>query len=633
MTETALRFGIPANGAADASDSDFIAAVHWRSSNPGIGSELNSDSDARALGMCWKHHCLSLSVPASVEPRFHTLDEIRIPDSAGPLAEFRALVGRTSSTKKQLQAAGRQLENWLAADSSQLADPAVLLACCELLILRSQQLPATTVGQLWRSTLCAAIDQSTAFAEFAARDDWDEPAVEIEDALDEWLSGGLLPWVCGNLFDEVKGAPRLVKTARAALHEQLRSLVIDDGHPDGTVLDGLPILMGTLHDALLIATLFERNLWKARTSRTWKLLLERCATMAAANGHLTIEAEDPSRAVSLLNSCARLSSHQTETWAGMLADIALNPSNRRQKKSAQKKKSQRPESAAGKKVRRRDIPSWQSDDAEVACLRTTWTPHASAFTLAYHNDYPFLNLSIDGVPLLHGEWGLSVTEDGELLACEPAWQNVCWHSEPEVDYCEIEYEFEGGPKVSRHVVLPRQRQFAIISDIVNEISAGDLEWQTHLPLASGVNARPCPGTREYRLKVGSKTARVFPLILPQDTGVGTTGAIEADEAGESLNIRHPATHGGVFAPVVIDWSRDNRKAEAEWKRLTTTTAGQIDPEGSVAYRLQFGERHLMLFRSLIATRRYRAAIGFQTDSETVLGDFRNGEIDEFVIVE
>jgi len=312
----------------------------------------------------------------------------------------------------------------------------------------------------------------------------------------------------------------------------------------------------------------------------------------------------------------------------MLADIVTTDLS-----DGQKKKSSLPVSATQKKVRRRDIPSWQSDDAEVACLRTAWTPNASAFTLAYHNDYPFLDLTIDGVPLLRGEWGLTVTEDGELLACEPAWENVCWHSEPEVDYCEIEYEFEGGPKVSRHVVLPRRRQFAIISDIVNETPAGELQWETRLPLAEGVNVRPRPGTREYRLKAGSKTARVFPLILAQDTGHGTTGTIDVEEEERSLAIRHPATHGGVFAPIVIDWSRDNRKAAAEWKRLTTTTAGQIDPAGSVAYRLQFGDRHLMLFRSLIATQRYRAVLGFQTDSETVLADFRNGEIDDFVIVD
>ena len=531
--------------------------------------------------------------------------------------------------KKQLQVAAGQLDEWLTAGDSMLAAPAVLLACCELLILRSHQLPAATIGRIWRKTLCAALDQSAAFIESAAWDDWDAPAVEIEDATDEWLAGGLLPWACGILFDEVKGAPGLAKSARNTLHQQLTSVVIDGGHPDGTVLDGLPILLSTLHDALLISTLFDRPLWKAAASQTWGQLLKRCACMATGNGHLAIESEDPSRGVDLLNSCAHLSGYQAEAWAGMLNRIATTELPARQKK-----KSQRSGTATKKKVRRQDIPSWQSDEAEVACLRTAWTPHASAFTIAYHNDYPFLDLTIDGVPLLHGEWGLSVVEDGKLLECEPAWENVCWHSEPDVDYCEIEYKFAGGPKVNRHIMLPRQRKFAIISDIVSETSARELQWETRLPLADRVDVRPQPGTREYRLKSDTGTARVFPLILPQDSGLGTTGAISvADDDDTSLAIRHPATQGAVFAPIVIDWSRDNRKFTAEWKKLTTTTAGQIDPAGSVAYRLQYGDRHLMLFRSLIATKRYRAVIGFQTDSETVLADFKDGEIDEIVIVD
>ena len=101
MTDTALHFGVPADGATEASDSEFLAAVHWRSSNPGISSELSSDSDVRALGMCWKHHCLSLNWPKGLERRFRTLDELTLDESAGSLTLCLATVRETSSLKKK----------------------------------------------------------------------------------------------------------------------------------------------------------------------------------------------------------------------------------------------------------------------------------------------------------------------------------------------------------------------------------------------------------------------------------------------------------------------------------------------------------------------------------------------------
>jgi hypothetical protein len=638
MTDSALRFGAPANGAAEASDSDFIAAVRWRSSSPGIGSELGEDSDVRAIGMCWKHHCLSLAAPRDLDLQFRTLDEL--PLDGGLLTLCVAALRDPSLKKKQKEATAEHLDAWLAENAEVLVDPLALLACCELLVLRADALPAATIGRLWRATLCAALDLSGAFENAAATDDWDEPAVNIEDESTKWISGGLVPWVCGLLFDEVKGAPKLARAARAAMHDQLVSVAVDGGCPDGTVLDGLPVLLSVFHDAVLVGELFERRLWRSPADRTWRTLLEKCSALVASDGHLAGEAAESTRGAKLLASAVALAGETGAAWAAPLADTSRSASGRKK----QKKKKPESVSASGKaraqKIRRPDIPSWQSDDAEVACLRTTWDADASLATVTHHGDLPFLELAIDGVPLLRGDWGVTVAEDGEWLEFEAAWENVCWHSEPTVDYCEIQFEFESGPKICRHVMLCRQRQFAIISDVVSETSAKELLWETRLPLAEGVTVKTVPGTREYILSVGSKTvgsktARVFPLILPQDLGEGTAGAVgvEDDEDGSSLTVRHPSTTGALFAPIVIDWSRDNRKAEAEWKKLTTTTAGEIDLTGSSAYRLQFGKQHLMLYRSLVATKRYRAMLGYQTDSETILADFKDGDVDEIVMVE
>lgn len=630
MTDTALRFGVPANGATEASDSEFLAAVHWRSSNPGISSELGSDSDVRAIGMCWKHHGLSLNWPKGLERRFRTLDELSLDESAGSLVLCLAAVRETTLKKKQKTATAGLLDEWLSSNSDSLADPLILLSCCELLILHAEQLPAATVGRLWRATLCGALDLSEAFEKATGNDDWDEQAVDIEDSSREWITGGLLPWACGLLFDEVKGAPKVARAARSAIHKQLESVAVDEGCPDGTVLDGLPVLLASLHDAALIGHLFERPVWKTSTQRSWLTLLKNSAALLAADGHMTVEAADPARGAQLVASASTFS-ETAGAWSALAAKLT-SPKVAGSKKKQSKKT---PATSTKRKVRRQDIPSWQSDEAEVACLRTTWDESASIASISHHGDLPFLELVVDGVTLLRGDWGLTVAEDGEILEFEPAWENVCWHSEPEVDYCELQFEFEGGPKICRHVMLSRQHQFAILSDVVTETSAKELQWETSLPLADGVSVKTHAETREHVLKAGSKIARVFPLILPQDLRDGTAGAMGVSETedGEFLALRCPSSSGALFAPIVIDWSQENRKAPAEWKRLTTTTAGEIDLTGSAAYRLQFGKRHLMLYRSLVETKRYRAMVGYQTDHETILADFKDGEIDEIVMVE
>ena len=138
------------------------------------------------------------------------------------------------------------------------------------------------------------------------------------------------------------------------------------------------------------------------------------------------------------------------------------------------------------------------------------------------------------------------------------------------------------------------------------------------------------------MKAGDKTVRVFPLALPQDPGIGTAGRIGLNDENNTacLTLSHATESGTMFSPIVFDWSSKRRSVPVEWRQLTVTRAGEIDPSGAAAYRLQVGKLHLAMYRALSGTERYRTFLGYQVESETVIGHFtKSGEIQEILIVE
>jgi hypothetical protein len=319
--------------------------------------------------------------------------------------------------------------------------------------------------------------------------------------------------------------------------------------------------------------------------------------------------------------------------AAWLKTVPATSINKETGSSTKKRsKSQRPK----KKIAKAAIPSWQSDDTDSACLRTSWAKDASLATIRFDSEPVRLELAIDGVPLLSGEWGLELAEGGELLELEAEWECICWNSDSDGDYLELQLEFEGGPMINRYVYLSRSDCFAIIADAISESTPGRVELATLLPLADGVTLKSAPGGREQLLTAGEKTVRVFPLGLPQDPGVGTAGKIGLEQDGESscLAFSQTTESGTMFAPIVLDWGPKRQDVPAEWRQLTVTRANEIDPSGAAAFRLQVGKQHLVLYRSLGGTERYRTFLGYQAESETVIGKFtKSGVIQELLIVE
>jgi hypothetical protein len=647
---TQVRFGLPVAGLLNNSSDDFLGSVIWRLSETTTCGNLGSDFSLRTIGMCWKQQCLDRCPPKlqSGSPRFVTLDgAIESAESGSILAVLGRVRSETSPTwkppkgnlKKQASSTARLsreatelLRLWLANGTAETEEsPVALLASCELLSLYGSQFPAEVIGGLWRATLAAALAQSESFLEAARIEDWQDQLDETAATKSVWLKAGLLPLVCGLLFDDVKGAPRLSKAGRTSVNDQILQVTDSKGIPVGEVFDALPEFLALWSDSLLVTQLLGDTLWKKPAAKRFEKMLRRVSASVRSEETLT-GCADGEAAVAALNNAFAIS--ELPSGAAWLKTVMATSNNKETGKASKKKsKGKGPKN----KIPKAAIPSWQSDDTDSACLRTSWAKDASLATIRFDSEPVRLELAIDGVPLLSGDWGLELAEGDEPLELEAEWECICWNSDSDGDYLELQLEFEGGPMINRYVYLSRSDCFAIIADAISESTPGRVDLATLLPLADGVTLKSAEGGREQLLTAGDKTVRVFPLGLPQDPGVGTAGKVGLDQGDDNescLAFSQSTESGTMFAPIVLDWAPERQTVPAEWMQLTVTRANEIDPSGAAAFRLQVGKQHLVLYRSLGGTERYRTFLGYQAESETVIGKFtKSGVIQELLIVE
>lgn len=649
---TQVRFGESVSGLLEDPAGDFMNTVAWRSSGAALRNGKATDLSVRTIGMCWKQQCLERRLPKlrSGTARFYSLDRAIDKAAVGSLLlvldrvrqETSPLRRRPgSSLKKQARQKARlspetvdALRSWLADNRSEVEKcPFALLASCELLALYGSQFPSEVIGSLWRVALAGALEQTDDFLAAAETEDWQDRTEDKDQSA--WLRGGLLPWICGVLFDEVKGAPKLARAGRTTLNDQLLHITDESGVPVGEVFSAASDYLALWTDGLLVARLFDQTLMRKESSKRLGKTLRRLTANVSRNGVQGCSVDARAASEMILRSAEYLGVSSQEKWLRCLEDSTSPPRVSAGKRSS-KKQQKGTSGRRVKKVGKKDIPSWQSDDTDSACLRTLWAPDASVATLLFNSDPVRLDMAADGVPVLSGDWEIALAESGEELEFSEAWECVCWHSVDDVDYCELQFEFEGGPKINRLLMLSRQRQFAVFADVISATPADRIDLVSLLPLANGVTIKETPDNREVLLDGLGGDVRVFPLALPQDRGIGTEGSIGLDdEDGDPfLAVSQASATGGLFSPVVLDWSPERRKAPAEWRQLTVSEAGEIDRTGSAAFRLKVGDLHLVLYRALKPTERYRTFLGYLSEGETVIGEFgKTGEIEELVTVE
>ena len=136
----------------------------------------------------------------------------------------------------------------------------------------------------------------------------------------------------------------------------------------------------------------------------------------------------------------------------------------------------------------RTAPAAHSARAAAAVLRPSWAASSDRLTVLYPQQSVQIELIVGGRTLCLGQWLCEVRRDNELLAPVGSWREVCWLSDNDVDYLEVEIRLAGGLLIQRHFVFARKDRFLLLADAVLGRRTANLDYRGRLPLGGGVQA-------------------------------------------------------------------------------------------------------------------------------------------------
>lgn len=262
---------------------------------------------------------------------------------------------------------------------------------------------------------------------------------------------------------------------------------------------------------------------------------------------------------------------------------------------------------------------------------------ACSIAVDYSAEMPHVEFTVGGRPLFSGHWEVALSIDGRPLGLSGEWEYLCWHSDENAHYLELQCLGDGAISVERQILLPRQGDFALLADAVLAPAGSRVDYLSTIPVSADVAIRLARHSRDCQLLAGKQVARVFPLTLPQDRIAGTAGALQPinDGANEMLQLQHAAPGRATYAPLVVDWNRSRRNSPADWRSLTVTEEGSmLRSEQAAGHRLRIGRDQWLIYRSLITSPEPRSVLGHQTRYETVVGRFNaKGDVKAILEIE
>ncbi len=281
------------------------------------------------------------------------------------------------------------------------------------------------------------------------------------------------------------------------------------------------------------------------------------------------------------------------------------------------------------------------EQGAIAVMRRIWNRDDERIAVLFARQTCEIELVASGRVAVSGAWPFEITQQGQPLQPLSDWEAICWYTDEEVDYLELEIQLTAGVKLQRQVVLARDDRFLLLADAVMSSQRGNLEYRSVLPLAAGVEFRGAQESREGLLLHGRSVAvpaaslslaQVLPLAMPEWRAEQHPGELKA--IAEGLELRQSAAGQGLFAPLFIDLDRGRFRRRMTWRRLTVAESlAPVPPDRAVGFRVAIGDRQWIIYRSLAASGN-RTLLGHNLATESLIARFgKDGEVTSIVEIE
>ncbi len=360
-----------------------------------------------------------------------------------------------------------------------------------------------------------------------------------------------------------------------------------------------------------------------------------------------------------LHAAAQLSG---SPWEPKIAAIVLGP--------CRPKAQPRSKTRSRRAVNVETPSSTCSEAAAVAILRSDWSANSRQVTVAWHQEavpapsqprratqrpgsidrfgdrlHDSMQIEIRHARQVfcHGPWTLEATIDGRPARLASRWEEVCWVSDEDVDYLELQASLEGGYRVQRHLLLARDDGFLWLGDALlgpapsrpedacPDRASQEIAYRAQLPLGSGIQVNPAAETWDCELCGPKGVARVLPLALPEWRCGRPVGELRPVARG--LELRQAARGQNLSATLFVDLQPQRRRRALTWRQLAVgENLQRVADDVAVGYRVQIGAEQWLFYRAL-ANKGNRTLLGSNTAAEMLAARFHDGKAETLLQVE
>ena len=278
-----------------------------------------------------------------------------------------------------------------------------------------------------------------------------------------------------------------------------------------------------------------------------------------------------------------------------------------------------------------ELPSTSehSEWAEFAILRSHWTPKSPYIGVAFDHSRLKSELGIGRDVIWCGETVPDIRVDNKPLQIESEWEELCWLSDKEVDYLELEVRLSGTWKLQRQILLAREDGFALFADVViGGRRPSKIDYFRPLPLSDELKWSPEDETSEVFIRRKRGLGCMMPLALNewrQDRNHG-----EFDGSG----LRQRLVGTGLYAPLFIDLEAKRLRKPRTWRQLTVgDQLHLVRRDEAAGFRVQIGKQQWVIYRSMNGTAN-RTFLGQNVINEFLVARFlSDGEIETLIEIE
>jgi hypothetical protein len=443
----------------------------------------------------------------------------------------------------------------------------------------------------------------------AARFDLDE------DPLLDQLLCGELGLTLAYLLPELAPCRRLAVPARKALSTGLVSLLDGEGLPHGRCLHALRPLLACWTRCRAMGGRHPQGAWNSDAENQYQWLVRAALRLTRYNGSQVLaHGSAGAWCKDLFQAALEFGGDHTDRRIASLVLPGVTKPKRRPAATL-------------------ELPAAanHSQWAALTVLRPGWLRTEPRLTVVYPGRELDAEFESGSEVFWSGRWHTEIACDGQSAQPASDWEEICWVSDEDVDYLELEMQLTGGLCVQRHLLLARQQRFLLVADSILGQRAARLDYRSILPISSGVSFQPASETGEGFLVGKSRRALVLPLALPEWRCDPRPGRLVATERG--LELEQSAVGRSLFAPLWFDLDARRTGRSLTWRQLTVAENRQVLPQdAAVGYRVMVGKHQWLIYRSL-APAANRTLLGHNLSTQMSVGTFGAGAVEPLLAIE